>query len=325
VTILSQLEKDLLDAASEHLARDATARRTRKRGRRTPNRTSAWPHLRGLGTTLSIALSIAVVMVVAVVALTALRHGHHPSSPAGVPSENTSRQELIQTLAVLRRPQTRAERDIDAMRLLGVPPGLERVAKGHGAVSSNARQYLARQGYPSVDRLLVRRLKLPGSTLTIVPITYQPSSRSPKRAEGLTIWLAVPGSPLEGLSPTSVATLRSQGANLFTYARDRNTGVVVVPDGVTKVTLERFRVTSPVIVDPADIPAVSSGVHNNVAAFHVNAPMVTTRGGLPGRGGPGMYSTGAYAHMTWYGAHGNVINRARTLLAFNFIVRVSRN
>ena len=69
--------------------------------------------------------------------------------------------------------------------------------------------------------------------------------------------------------------------NVFTYVHHQNTGVVIVPDGVTKVRLSEFRVTSHIHVDPALIPAATASVHNNIALFHIVAPTVSTHGGFP--------------------------------------------
>ena len=110
--------------------------------------------------------------------------------------------------------------------------------------------------------------------------------------------------------------------NLFTYVHHQNTGVVVVPDGVTKVRLSDFRVTSRVRVDPVLIPAVTASVHDNIALFHVVAPTVMTHGGLPGDGASGMYSTGADVHMTWFGPQGQVLKQTTIdNIAFNFIAQ----
>jgi hypothetical protein len=98
--------------------------------------------------------------------------------------------------------------------------------------------------------------------------------------------------------------------------------VVIVPDGVTNVSLSDFRVTSRVHVDPTLIPAVTASVHNNIALFHIVAPTVMTHGGLPGEGASGMYSTGADVRMTWLGPRGRIL-KDTTIdnIAFNFIAR----
>lgn len=325
MTILPQLERDLFDAAREHLpAAEAAVQgfdTSDQRDRHRPSRIAGRPRRRGLGATVAIALSIAVAVAVAAVALTALGHGHAPRAPATAPSRSTSRSELVQTLGILRTPQTNAEREIALpYPFAGI---LENRARRHRPLPNGLRPILARWGYPKFDRPLVRALAILGGKLTIFPLTYRPSMRSARRVEGITLQLQIPGSPGEGLSPESIATLRSQGASLFTYAHHRNTGAVVVPDAVAKVTLGPFRVTSRVRVAPALIPTVTSLVYSNVAAFQLNAPTVTSRGGLPGQGAPGMYSTGAYARMSWFGAHGNVIRRTTILIAFNFIVRAN--
>ena len=174
-----------------------------------------------------------------------------------------------------------------------------------------------------------------GSTLTLLPTTFQPTTAhrhgigkrvtftvNGPRVEGLALWLLLPGTAPVEASPSSVAALRAHGVNLFTYVHHQNTGVVIVPDGVTKVRLSEFRVTSHVHVDPNLIPAATTSVHNNVALFHIVAPTVITHGGPPGDGASGMYSTGADVHMTWFGPQGQVLKQTTmNNIAFNFIAQ----
>ena len=279
-------------------------------------------------------LSGAVVIAVAVVVLTA-RSAGPSSAPTSKPSSvESSRTELIQTLAALRTPQTAAERRSTPVGFLGVESQrlAERLIK-----NPQYRRFLRDRGYPKVDRSLVRKVSLAsGGAVTLVPMTFRQTTphyhgrgklvtftlHGP-RIEGLALVLRLPGTDLTGVSPSTVGALRAHGVNLFTYAHHHNAGVIVVPDGVTTVSLSDFRVTSHVRVDPASIPAVTAPVQDNIAVFQVAAPTVMTHGGPPGEGASGVYSTDAHARMTWLGPQGQVLERERATIeiAFNFIVR----
>jgi hypothetical protein len=293
--------------------------------------------LRGpLGTIVLIGLSTAVVLAVAVVALTAVRAGRGTTPPAEPRSSVTSsRAGLLQTLGALRTPQTAADRRSLPSGFLGIQSGSH---AGRVVNNSNYQRFLRDRGYPQVDPSLVRTAGLAsGGALTLVPMTFRQATphrhgigklvtftlRGP-RIEGLALSLRLSGTDRVDVSPSTVGVLRADGLNLFTYVNHQNTGVVVVPDGVIKVRLSRFRVTSRVRVDPVLIPVVTASVHDNIALFHVAAPTVTTRGGLPGDGGSGMYSTDAHAHMTWFGPHGQVLKQTTIDIAFNFTVRTPR-
>lgn len=293
--------------------------------------------LRGsLGTIVLTTLSTAVVVAVAVVLLTAVRAGPGRTPAANAPSSvASSRAELLRTLGALRTPQTAADRRSLLPGFLGTQSGPH---AGRLVKNRNYQRFLRDRGYPQVDRALVRTAGLPSEgALTFVPMTFQQTTphrhgigrlitftlHGP-RIEGLALSLRLPGAARVDVSPSTVGALRAQGVNLFTYVDHQNTGVVVVPDGVTEVRLSGFRVSSRVHVDPDMIPAVTAPVHNNIALLHVAAPTVITHGGLPGAGGPGMYSTDAHAHMTWFGPHGQILKETEIDIAFNFIVETRR-
>jgi hypothetical protein len=278
------------------------------------------PLPRWLGTIVLTGISTAIVVAVAAVLLSA--HGVAPSrTPTSrTPGVANSRTELMQTLGALRTPQTAASRRI-------------------AAILTKAPRNQRDQGYPQIDGPLVRSLRLaPGGAATLVPTTFRQTTphnhglgkritftlHGP-RIEGLSVLLRLPGTASVQASPVTVAALQAHGANVFTYVHHHNTGVVVVPDGVTSVRLSAFHVTSRVHVDPVLIPAVTASVHNNIALFHVVAPTVTTHGGPPGDGASGMYSTGADVRMTWFGPHGQVLKHSTIdNIAFNFIAQARR-
>jgi hypothetical protein len=306
----------------------------RQAGRRLPRPGIA---LRGsLGTIILTTLSAGVVAAVAVVLSTAVRAGPGTTPSAKARSSvASSRAALLQTLAVLRTPQTAADRRSLPSGFLGIQSGRH---AGRVVNNSNYQRFLRDRGYPQVDRSLVRVAGVAsGGALTFVPMTFRQTTphrhgigklvtftlHGP-RVEGLALSLRLPGTDRVDVSPSTVGALRAEGVNLFTYADHENAGVVVVPDGVTEVRLSRFRVTSRVHVDPTLIPAVTAPVYDNIALFHVAAPTVVTQGGLPGEGGAGMYSTDAHAQMSWVGPQGQVVEHAEIDIAFNFIVRTYR-
>ena len=288
-----------------------------------------------LGPIALTALSSAVVVVVALVLLTAVRSGPGTTPAGSLPSSvESSRAELLRTIGALRTPPTAADRRSLPSGFLGIASGPH---AGRLLNNSNFQRFLRDRGYPQVDASLVRTADLAsGGTLTFVPMTFRQTTphrhgigklvtftlHGP-RVEGLALSLHLPGTDRVDVSPATVGALRAHGVNLFTYISHQNVGVVVVPDGVTSVTLSDFRVTSHVHVDPRVIRAVTAPVRENVALFHLGAPTITTHGGLVGEGGPGMYSTDARAHMTWFGRHGQVIRQSEIDIAFNFTVRAS--
>ena len=293
--------------------------------------------LRGsLGTIILTTLSAGIAVAVAVVLLTTVRAGPG-TTPTGsaLSSVASSRAELLRTVGALRTPQTAADRRSLPSGFLGIQSGPH---AGPVVNNSNYQRFLRDRGYPQVDGPLVRTAGLAsGGTLTFVPMTFRQTTphrhglgklvtftlHGP-RVEGLALSLHLPGADRVDVSAIDARRVASPGLNLFTYVDRQNTGVVVVPDGVTEVRLSGFRVTSHVHVDPTLIPTVTAPVHDNIALIHVAAPTVTTHGGLPGEGGAGLYSTDAHAHMSWFGPQGQVLKETEIDIAFNFIVRTAR-
>jgi hypothetical protein len=270
----------------------------------------------GLGGTVAM---IAVLAAIAIGAGAIVVLGHrHPISPsaagAGASGAHSSRQELVQTLGVLRTPQTTAARD---PRL--VDPTLstpERLARRHEPVPPGLKRRLAESGNPVPDRSLIRVVQLPGlsAELGFVPASYQPSVNSPRRLEGLYVTLL--GSGVDGDTgtagmPTSLSSLRSHGLAIFNNAPNGSSaGAVVVPDGVADVQLGPFRlVDPPVPINSADIANATAHVNENVAAFDISVPMVTDR-----KAASGLYGVPAVAQTTWFDANGTIIRRTTTKL-----------
>ncbi len=289
-------------------------------------------------------VSILVTAGIVTIALITLGHGRTTSRTAAGVGVAATRKELIQTLGVLRTRQTNAALDT---RLY--PPYFhisERLVRGHSAEPARLRRMVMRErsallkpaGYPEVDRRLVRVVAIPDhGEVALVPTTWQPSLKSHRRAEGLIITIKQPNAGLtgSGTPPTSVASLRQTGLSLFVSAapvknfvhaaHGPNLGAVVVPDGVAKVALGRFRL-SPIpntgrgsgALDAITARAVtsmlrgkvaafaaSSTVHDNVAAFELPGLVVKSR-----RLESAIYELDGKADMTWYAAGGQVIHRA---------------
>ena len=286
-----------------------------------------------LGTILVPLLSILVAVTVGAIALTAGGAGPGAAPVSRPSSVASSRTELLLTLGALRTPQSAADRRAlrsGGFQGLQTGPIAARLMK-----NPQYRRMLRAQGYPRIDQPLVRTVRLAsGGALTLVPMTFQPTTAHihgldrpvtftlhGPRIEGLALELRLPGTGLNAESATSVAVLRAQGVSIVTYDRGRNVGAIVVPDGVTKVTLSAFRAPRILHLTRFRIPTVTASVHDNVAVFHVVAPRVTTHGRGPGDPMPGLVSADAYTRMTWFGAQGQILNRTTIDIPFNFIVR----
>jgi hypothetical protein len=259
---------------------------------------------------LPVVLAVAVAVLVVAVAVISFRHGRvQPQSSVVPTSVQTSRQELIRLLEVLRRPQTKA--DLDPRLLSDASPSraLERVAA-------------APWGYPKLDRSLVRVVNVPAwhAKIAIDPATYQPSPASPQRSEGvdLSMWIgSAPTAPpasytATGLRPYSAATVRTHGIALSDPTRAK--AIVLVPDGVASITLQPIRLTPPRIapgfqkppaVRPSDFASVTAAVHNNVAPFELKIPTITDRHARTKM----TYLFVAVARATWFDGKGRVIRQ----------------
>jgi hypothetical protein len=268
---------------------------------------------------IAIAALCAVPVVIAAGALVLLgAHRAAPTPPAQARPE-TARQQLIDQFAVLRRPQTPADRD---SRLLMAPF----LAVPH-RTSPGFTQLLRQLGYPKLDQALMRVVRVPrfDAKVAFEPLTWQPYPSSPRRSEGLelVLWLGsastIPPSSEDGTGPTAVPSLLAHGLALAD-ARRNNTvieGVVVVPDRVAKVTVRPIRLLrTPVQVDASTFGAATAAVRDNVAAFELRLPTVHS----PRFRGSDLFGSGAQAEVTWFDASGKVIKR--TTMDLDVFIRV---
>jgi hypothetical protein len=344
VTILPQLEQDLFNAAEERLRPDATA----------PNRrpgspaSSLRPRLgRGAGA-LPVVLSVAVAIAVAFVAVAVLGHGHRANqgTTASGPSGGSSRAELIRTLGVLRRPQTKADLQ-----------GLERLDREVRALKARPHlgPFFTQWGYHQLDRRLARvvNVHLParGAKVLIAPIRSEPSPRSGQRLESVHIvtwWTGnVFTSPMSSIlddgpghngdAPTSVGALLAHGlggGNVVpgltnpmdgtVRGPDVQDSVLLVPDGVASVRLGRFTLwpgeltgfsTKALNAALATLQRTAT-VHDNIAAFQLAIPVLNGGPWTGPRPAPRSYlnAFGANVQNTWFDASGHVIKRTTTAI-----------
>lgn len=325
MTILPQLEHDLFDAAKQRLPAADILDETRDHARRREPRVTRpgfRRRLAGTARTLPMVLAIAVTVVVVAFALTLVHHGRQAPSAKPATSVQATRQRLIQMLGVLRRPQTKADLDPALSSVLGRSSISGLLARQHQPLPAGMERRLAKLGYPKLDQALVRVVKIPAwhAKVGVEPTTWQPSLSSSQRAEGvdLSLWIGSkptipPSSEIRtGPQPTSVGTLRAHGLALANNARGKNlmNGVLLVPDGVARITLRLIQViNAPVRVDPNQFGVATATVHDNIAAFQLTLPTIASRT----MNAP-MLGTPAVAQATWFDANGNVIKHTTTQL-----------
>lgn len=322
MTILPQLERDLLDAAAKRLP--AGDHPSPGRAGRAQARARLLWFQRRVRTALApvpVLASVLVTVAVAAVALTVAGHRHTPTSPTAATGVQAARAQLVEHFAILRRSQTKA--DLDPTFLSGGMFTFETVperGRRHIRQSPGVDRALVRWGLPKLDRSLVRVLPLPAwhAKLAFEPASFQPSPLSRQRSEGLSIelWIGsastIPPSSDDGTGPrpTSVGSLLAHGLALTGGPRGRDVvdGVVVVPDGVARVTLGQFRLKGPpVTVDPRGFGTVSATVRDNVGAFQMPLLTVASR-----RMYSGLFGVGGIAQATWWDPAGKAIKHTTT-------------
>jgi hypothetical protein len=291
-----------------------------------------------IGGMVTAVMSMSVLAIA--VGLLLLLGGHRRSSPMPSTSgEFATRQQLVDTLGVLRAPPTPAarraiacakavpdprSRTFLACRFSAVPgffllPPAPRLSQRAGQLERDARL-----GYPRLDRFLLRVVVVPplDASVTIAPTTWQPSTRSRRRSEGIVAELNYAnGQSGTGPEPTDLVTVSTRGLWISdAQASPRMTtvrGAVLVPDGVAKVTLQPTRIVSP----PAPITArhfgtITASVHDNVAAFRF--PVLTATNA---RKTSALYGVTVIARATWFDQRGNLIHRTSIPLYLSITVR----
>jgi hypothetical protein len=213
-------------------------------------------------------VAVVVALAIAVLAITTLSHRHRTPVTGSSPV-SSSRQQLLRTLGVLRRPQTKT--DLLAARPGGVGgelPGILRIATTPGACRG-------RSTFPCtlrLDKPLVRAVKLGDRyTAAIFPTKIERSTAQAQRGEGVVLALRGPGLYIiDSMTPTSTQALRNHGLLLSAYvASGVDRGVMLVPDGVAQITLDHFRLLGPRRASLGQIPARTSTVTDNVALLQI--------------------------------------------------------
>lgn len=285
-------------------------------------------------TAIPMLLSILIVAGITVLAITALSHRHGTTAPSSAPE--SSRTELLQTLGILRRPQTRS----DLVSMLprgagGAAPAefLPLSPSARNALCPRLRRVVLRCSL-ELDKSLVRAVNVGGGyRVAIFPTVdvITTSSRREPAGEGVVITLRGPGIYLavSGPGPTSVQAIRSRGLLLSDHVDDTiNRGVILLPDGVVKVTLAHFRLTAPTASHLDQIAPATSTVTNNLAVFrlagitehnlHLNPralrPYFSQASGHGCQITFAVYALPATTQMTWLNAAGNTIHHTTIAL-----------
>jgi hypothetical protein len=187
-----------------------------------------------------------------------------------------------------------------------------------------------------VDKPLIRMVTVPGSSYSvgIFPVAAQPSATRARAVVGVAVTLNGPGAfratggPWQdGNAAWDLTAIRTRGLMLSSYvsgAVDR--GVLVVPDGVTRVVIGPVHLLDTKITSRfAPTPGASATVHENVALFQLNGLSVknlqlnpSRLGGFFYQGsfrgcGPELtvYALPATATMNWFAADGRALNHVR--------------
>jgi hypothetical protein len=264
------------------------------------------------------AVGVLLAVAIGAVAITTLGHRSRPVVPASSTAVS-SRHELLQTLGVLRRPQTRM--DLLATRPAGDGGEFPGIFQVPFPVRSPVR----------LDTQLVRAVNVgDGYRAAIFPTTVERSTPQAPRGEGIVIALRGPlpfSAFIASPTPTSVQALRSHGLLLSEYvASGTDRGVMLVPDGVARITLDHFRLSAPRSASLGQIPATTSTVTDNFALLqiiglteqnlelnpHTLGPYYHGASGQECRTTFVVYALPATARMTWFG-HGQTPIRRITI------------
>lgn len=303
-TVREQLTQAVRDAGRPG-ARVPGAERSGGRGRIVPwlrqSRLSA-------GNALA-AASLLLALVIGAGALLAVGR-QRPAPPAAAQRVQPALRVLTAHFSVLRRPQTAADQ---STQLLPTPFGIP-------ALHPAPERSFARLGYPELERSLIRVISLPklDAQVAFDPATWRLTWRSSRRAAGLYLVMHIGTAstfwPVQqfgsGPEPTSVATLLAHGLAITNphVAEGLSDGVLVVPDGVARVTLRPVRLVGlPAPIGPAAYGSVTATVSHNLALFQLPIPVAITW-----RTASGVYSARSIAEATWYGPSGTIIKRTTT-------------
>ncbi len=265
MTILPDFEKQLIELATR-VAPPKPRWRT-------------WLPSAGVVLTTAAAASALAIAAVAIITLGQRSHIRAGSASATVPP---AARQLVSELGVLRRPQTPA--DLNS-------PAVNRFLQNRG----RARR---RRGRPVRSLIRLATVTPWGEKVFLVPFIASGS------AAGLGV-VADGGSCCSTAAEIASAGAGSlSGSAILPGGRSRNSVVLIVPDGVAKVTIllpRQILAGDPAYKHPL---AITVPVHHNVAAFQ------TTR-----------YADAiGFQHMIWLGASGTVVRRFGINRSLNRVV-----
>ena len=320
------------DVGVDPLALDRLDQRVATTFSETPSPGHRRPHTRHISR-LIVAVGVLVPALVVVAAVALLSGSNRsvapPPSSVGANASTGTRQLLLRTLGVLRRPPDAASRlAISCVKSPPEPGSAAFRACRTSAISlalpfPGAPRFGASSGV-RLDTSLIRVVPVPrsGDSVALVPATAPASPGSPRRAGGLDIFIAFhDGAASPGATPTSVTELRIHGVAVSgtnaTPTMRSVVGAVVVPDGVATVTLQPVRLISPPApVDPRRFGTSTTSVHDNIAAYRFTVPYVHDP-----RQKSLVYAVPVVARATWRNQHGTVIARTTTQLQLWLKVR----
>jgi hypothetical protein len=214
-----------------------------------------------------VALSVMAAIAIAALAITTLSH-RHPGTVPGSSPVSSSRQELLRTLGVLRRRQTKTD-------LLAAGPGSNELPGIFRIAGAAVCRGINSSSLPCTVRLdtpLVRAVNVgDGYRAAIFPAKIERSTARAQRGEEVVIALRGPGLYIiTSMTPTSTETLRNHGLLLSDYvATGVDRGVMLVPDGVAQVTLDHLRLLAPRKASLGQVPPTTSTVTDNFALLQI--------------------------------------------------------
>lgn len=281
------------DDLGRELRRVAATERTRSRRR--------WVSSAGV---LAVASMLVVAIVVGGVALLHARRSSHAASTTAPQTISPAARSLLNTVGVLRRPQTKADLDPALLRLLKRP--------GLIAILGTPDIPLIRLAAvtPWGSRVfLVPRKPLSATALgKLPPQLRELASRGRTRlgsAETLQLMeVSAGGTGGSGGGGGTATDLKQHGEELWGGAPGSATrAVMVVPDGVSRVSLLFPRQEAPHGLTYTRSVVLTAPVHNNVIAVEIHRVV-----------------DNPFQYMLWYGPAGHLIKRFGSTTKFNRVI-----
>ena len=270
-----------------------------------------WRRVRGWSAVgvrvIPVLLAVLVTLAIAVLALTEIRH--HAPRRAVSSAAVSGRKQLIDILAVLRRPQTKADLGLNRASLphAGVFIGAPDLSMVRFATVTpwGEKLFLVPFKPPTRQSLAAAERQFPQRDRTQLARTF---ARLASRGETLGVYSrkggggGVPASFIEARGELS-----TEGAgHEFAGGSTRTRLILVVPDGVAKVVFVLPRQPAGAQNGAPIYPhslRVAVPVHSNIAAVQVDRQCCTDQ--LP---------------MIWYAADGHVVKRIGNFASVNRVI-----